>query len=328
METIMQFELTITPFFQSLGAGLAPIMEFFSFLGTENFFLAVIPLLFWCVDTRIGIRIGMMLILTNSVKSSLKLAFHGPRPYWIDPTVTALAPESSFGVPSGHAQDAASLWGLLASLLRKGWVTAIAVVLILMIGLSRIYLGVHFTHDVIAGWAVGLFLVLLFNRLEKPVTAWFNRLQFGNKTLFALLVSAGIILIGYTIRWALGDWTLPPEWASNAALQWPENPIDPLNMEGFITIGGLAFGMLFALALLVKTGTRLRTDGSLAQRLIRYLLGMVVVMALYLGLKMIFPSEPEALASVFRFLRYAILGIWVVFGAPWLFARLKLVPAD
>lgn len=328
MEPIMQFELTITPLLQSLGAGLTPVMKFFSFLGTENFFLAVIPLLLWCVDARLGIRIGIMLILTNSVKNPLKLAFHGPRPYWVDPAVAALAPESSFGVPSGHAQDAASLWGLLASSLRRGWVTVVAVFIILMIGLSRIYLGVHFTHDVIGGWAVGILLVLLFNLLEKPVSAWFNRINFGTKTLFALLVSAVIMLTGYLVRRAISEWTMSLEWASNATLQFPENPINPLEMEGFITIGGLAFGMLFGLALLALTGTKICAGGPLIKRAARYVLGLIILLAIYFGLRLFFPSEPAALAQVFRYVRYATVGAWVVFGAPWLFERLKFTKAS
>jgi membrane-associated phospholipid phosphatase len=325
MDAIAQFELTISPFFQSLGAWLTPVMKFFSFLGTEQFFLVIIPLLFWCVDSRLGLRIAVMLILTNTVKPALKMAFHWPRPYWVDPGIKALAPESSFGMPSGHAQDAASLWGLLAVTLRRRWVTAAAIFVILMIGLSRIYLGVHFAHDVLGGWAVGIILVALFTALERPVSAWFARMNFGGKSLVALGTAAVILLIGYGVRLSLGGWSLPQEWVRNAALQWPDQPINPLDLEGFITIAAIAFGMIFGLGLLLLTRTSLRTAGSWLQRVGRYLIGMVGLLALYLGLRMVFPTEPEALGQVFRFARYALIGVWVTFGAPWVFVRLRLM---
>lgn len=327
METITQFELTITPFFQGLGNWLTPVMQFFSFLGTEEFFLVVIPFLFWCVDSRLGLRIAVMLILTNTIKPSLKMAFHWPRPYWIDPQVRALAPEGSFGLPSGHAQDAASLWGLLIFSLRRWWVTAAAVILILMIGLSRIYLGVHFAHDVLAGWAVGILLVVLFARLERPVSAWFGRMKFGGKSLFALGAAAAILLIGYGVRLSLGGWSVPQEWASNAALQWPDEPFNPLDLEGFYTIAAIAFGMIFGLGLLSLTRISVRSEGSWLKLTTRYLIGMAGLLVLYLGLRMIFPAEPGAVAQAFRFVRYALLGVWVTFGAPWVFVRLRLMQA-
>ncbi len=324
METISELELAITPFFQASAQGLAPLMKFFSFLGTEQFFLVVMPLLLWCLDPRLGLRIAFMLALTNSVKPALKLAFHWPRPYWVDPQVTALASESSFGMPSGHAQDAASLWGLLAASLRRWWVTVVAVIVILMIGLSRIYLGVHFAHDVLAGWAVGIILVILFMLLEKPVSAWFNRLNFGGKSLAAVAAAALILLAGFAVRWSLGGWSLPPEWISNAALQWPDDPIDPLEMGGFVMISALTFGLILGLALLSLTGANMRVEGSGLQLAGRYLVGMLGLFTLYFGLKLIFPTEPEALAQIFRFVRYAVVGLWAVFAAPWLFIRLKL----
>lgn len=325
MDTVVQFELTITPFFQSVGAWLTPIMQFFSFLGTEQFFLVVIPLLFWCVDSRLGLRIAVMLILTNTIKPALKMAFHTPRPYWIDPEIRALAPESSFGLPSGHAQDAASLWGLLIISLRRRWVTVFAVIIILMIGLSRIYLGVHFAHDVLGGWAVGFILVALFVRLERPVSAWFAGMNFGGKSLLALGAAVLILLIGYGVRLSLGGWSVPQEWANNAALQWPGEPIDPLDMEGFYTIAAIAFGMIFGFGLNSLTRTPVRAEGSWPQRALRYLVGMAGLFIIYLGLRAVFPAEPELLAQVFRFIRYALLGVWVTFGAPWVFARLRLV---
>jgi len=69
--------------------------------------------------------------------------------------VLALGSETLFGAPSFHAKNAVVFWGLLARGLRKLWVWFVAVFLILMIGLSRLYVGVHFPSDVVLGWIVG-----------------------------------------------------------------------------------------------------------------------------------------------------------------------------
>ncbi len=143
--------ITWNVFFQNLGTWLKTPMEIFSFFGNEYFFLILLPALYWCLEATIGLRVGLILLLSTSVNDALKMAFHGPRPYWLSPEVIRYASETSFGAPSGHAQIAIGVWGMLAASLRKWWGWLIAILIILLIGISRLYLGVHFPHDVILG---------------------------------------------------------------------------------------------------------------------------------------------------------------------------------
>ena len=126
----------ITLLVQSLGGWLAAPMQFFSFLGNEEFFLLIMPALFWCVDAGLGLRVGTMLMLSNSVNHIFKLAFQSPRPYFYTSEVQALISESSFGIPSGHAQNAAAVWGLLGVLSRRGWVLVTMIVVTFLVVLS------------------------------------------------------------------------------------------------------------------------------------------------------------------------------------------------
>ena len=162
MDTLMQFEILITLFFQHLGTWLTIPFTAITFLGNEEFYLLVLPALYWCIDAMLGFQVGVMLVLTNSINGILKIIFHSPRPFWVDSRVKAYTSETSFGLPSGHAQNAASIWGTLAVGLKKKWATIICVAAIILIGLSRIYLGVHFTRDVICGWLIGLALLLIY----------------------------------------------------------------------------------------------------------------------------------------------------------------------
>jgi membrane-associated phospholipid phosphatase len=81
----------------------------FFFSCTENFFLLLLPALYWGIEDGIGLRVGIILLLSTSVNDSLKLFFHGPRPYWYSTDIIASAKETSFGVPSGHAQIATGI---------------------------------------------------------------------------------------------------------------------------------------------------------------------------------------------------------------------------
>lgn len=123
METIHHVEIIINIFLQSLGGWLNLAAQFFSFLVQEEFYILVLPVLYWCVSASWGIRIGTMLILTGSLNSWLKLAFASPRPFWVDARVKELAAETSFGLPSGHAKNSTSMWGLLASFFPRRWLT-------------------------------------------------------------------------------------------------------------------------------------------------------------------------------------------------------------
>jgi len=57
---------------------------------------------------------------------------------------------------------------------------------------------------------------------------------------------------------------------------------------------------------------------------VRFLIGAIGLLGLYLGLSYIFPGEGEPLYAVMRFVRYTLVGLWVGLGAPWLFLKLRL----
>jgi undecaprenyl-diphosphatase len=92
------------------------------------------------------------------VSQLLKLAFHRPRP----PVFFELAPAETYSFPSGHAFAASAIYGLLAVGLiemypqRRTGIAAGAVLLALLLGFSRVYLGYHYPSDVLAGWTCAL----------------------------------------------------------------------------------------------------------------------------------------------------------------------------
>jgi len=107
-----------------------------------------------------ALLVGLSLAGAEALTFGLKLGFRRERPFFADP----LAQESTFSFPSGHAMVSMAVYGALAFVLARGstaWVTRAAVLagataLVLLIGFSRLYLGVHYLSDVLAGLTAGL----------------------------------------------------------------------------------------------------------------------------------------------------------------------------
>lgn len=323
MQSIWDSGIQFILAFQTIPGLVAP-MEFFSFLGSEEYFLIMLPLLYWCVDTALGLRVGLILLFSTWLNDVFKILFNDPRPYWISTDVKAYANESSFGVPSGHSQTAVAVWGMIAYYVNRRWVWVSCVAVMILIGLSRMYLGVHFPSDVLIGWLIGGILLLCFIKFWNPVADWLRRLTFARQVLVAFLVSLGFIAAVQLAILSLGDWTMPEEWLLNAAVAFPDGPEpDPVGLSGAITSAGTLFGLSIGLAWFTRRGG-FSVEGSLGQRAARFLVGLVGLGLIYLGLKIIFPSGDGMLPYLFRYLRYSLLGVWVSAGAPWLFLRLKL----
>ena len=113
MDALLQSQLPLILALQQIAALKLP-MTIATLLGSEEFFLAALSLIYLSIDANVGARLALVLLLGNSLNWTLKLAFHTPRPYWFDSRVQALGSETSYGLPSGHAQNAATVWLFLA----------------------------------------------------------------------------------------------------------------------------------------------------------------------------------------------------------------------
>lgn len=323
MDSLLNFEIIITLFLQNLGTWLAGPFQAISMLATEEFFILILPLIFWSIDSLMGLRMAFMLVISGSVNYYFKMIFHSPRPFWYDARVKSYSLETSFGLPSGHSQNAASQFGVMAATVRKKGFSIAMLVVIFLVGLSRLYLGMHFLRDVLLGWFLGGLLVWLYMHFEKSVERWLSTKSLAIQILLSFVLGIVLILLGFGSQALSASWQMPAEWINNAALTGGAVP-DPFNMEGIITLGGVAFGFMSGYAIWVKKFGQPKALGSVMKRFARYIVGIVGVIALYLGLKMIFPEEPLALGYILRFVRYTLIGLWVTYFAPLIFKKLKI----
>jgi membrane-associated phospholipid phosphatase len=313
------FTTALNLFFQNIDGALIPIMQVFTFMGSEYFYIAALPILYWCIDAELGIRIGVMLMVSVETVNFLKLAFHTPRPYWVDSRIHPYSPETSLGLPSGHSSNSASVWGVLAASLHRWWTTILIILVILMIGLSRIVLGAHFLQDVLSGFVTGAILLGLFLLLAKPIANWFNKLALGWQIL--VVVVSGVLLILPTIIMdqILSSYVLPAEWTHNIG----EN-INPLDPSGAFSITGVWIGFFSGYAWLKYVQKPFMTVGTPLFRLARLPIGAIGLAVIYFGLKQVFPDTIDPLGLGLRLLRYVLLGFWVSAGAPLIFTAVGI----
>jgi len=198
------FQTEINHFFQSFASdGLTKFMQLITTLGYMEFFMLFLIILLLGIDFKKGFLMFMVLIWTGAITFFFKEYFNLPRPFHVDNTVQLLDGKlpgktafnfskqgaTSFwaglpaevlteirqsegvenGFPSGHSSIAIAFWGALAFLFRKRWVVGLSIALMLLIPLSRIYLGVHFLADVVGGITLGAIILAIFYRIVlKP----------------------------------------------------------------------------------------------------------------------------------------------------------------
>jgi membrane-associated phospholipid phosphatase len=315
MNPWLEWGVPIITWFQGLGEVFLTPMEFFTFLGKEEFYLLVMPALLWCYNARLGFRIGLILLTSDGINGFLKISFGMPRPYWVSSEVKALSTETSFGLPSGHSQTAVVVWGRLAAWLRRRWAYVVLGLLIFLISISRIYLGVHFPTDVLVGWIVGGLVLWAFLRFEEPLRAHLSLTSVTTQIIIAFLASIVVILLGMA---ALAIGPVPPAGWAQAAAQGDE-VVDPRSLEGMIASAGALFGLGAGGALLFAWDG-FSASGDWWRRVLRYLVGVVGVAVIYFGLKAVFPDGVQVL----RYLRYALATFWVAYLAPRMFVWMRL----
>ncbi len=154
--------------------GFTWFMQGISFLGsvtvvTTLCILAIAAFVYFR-QARTAALLAMTMVGMAALDVTLKLAFHRPRPVaYFGPTPT------TYSFPSGHAMGSVCFYGVLAAILAarasgrgaKWCIWTAAVLLIGMIGYSRIYLGVHYPSDVIAGYCAGAVWVGAVGLLNK-----------------------------------------------------------------------------------------------------------------------------------------------------------------
>ncbi len=321
MQTLIDFGVALIVALQRMDAWVYPVMDFFSQLGTEEFFFLIAPMIYWSINSALGIRLALVLVASVYFNTLGKVLFAGPRPYWVSSHIRPLWPESSFGIPSGHAQHAVSIWGMIAAYMKKTWVIIACALVIFFISFSRLVLGAHFPHDVLAGWALGGVLLWAFNRYWGDAARWLAGKTFAQHAQIAAFVAFITLAFGLTVYALQNDYQIPEDWMTNALRSGME--LDPVNPDSLFTATGTFFGIALGAAWIHSMGGY-QAEGPVWKRVIRYWVGLVGILILWQGLGAVFPRNEDVISHLLRFLRYTLVGWWLIGGAPWVFKHFNL----
>ena len=211
MNTIYDSGIQFIQALQTASPLLDGLMKFFSFLGIIDFYLIIIPFIYWVVSSSLGFRVLLLLIGTDFLGIFFKQLLHQPRPYWVG-DVEALAEETSYGIPSTHASDSLAVWGYLAYWINKTWLWVLTGAVVLAIGLSRMYLGVHFPTDVIGGWVLSLVAIFLLVKGEVWLSPFLKKQTPGTLIGIGFIVSMLMLLAGWLVGLVSASALDPADW--------------------------------------------------------------------------------------------------------------------
>lgn len=175
------WEPQLMVFLQSLigpvGVKIASVISMF---GEEYIMVAVFAFLYLCWDKQAGVFVGTNLMVNLTLNPLVKNIFMRRRPYFDHSEVKCLKPVDAnadiydisaqgYSFPSGHSNNAMTMYGSTAAVMKKTWIWITAAVIVLLVGISRVIVGVHYPTDVLAGWTMGIVIIVVMSFLQKKV---------------------------------------------------------------------------------------------------------------------------------------------------------------
>ena len=279
-----------------------PFWENFWYLASkiysEEAFLALMPIIFWVTDRSFS-RYFATLFLGNIWLNAFFKGIAGTdRPSGNGIRVRLVDTDGGFSFPSGHAEGSAAIFTALARRIRQRWFTGIALAAAFVVGVARLFLGLHWPADILGGWAIGFALAYGLAAAWPTLARWVEAIPFGPRLALALLVPA-LMLLAWTNLPFIARIGLASQYSALGAL------------------AGVWFGTI-----LEERYVGFDPSGGLAWHLTKCVIGIALVMAVRYGLKPLLPA-----GDWFTFVRYCGIGLTVSFVAPWVFGYLPGRPA-
>jgi len=310
MATLHEIELNWIVSLQGDG-GLKRVMEWCSYIGWEALPYGV-AFVYFCASRRAGGRLFVLFPLSMCLLVSMKMAFHLPRPYWLDSGVQALSASGNYGMPSGHVLATCVVWLFVAKLFNRAWAWPLAACVVLSVSISRMYLGVHFISDVVAAWGIAAILLWTSQWLEKPVAEWLKGMNLCWQFAAVLWATACLLAIGFGVQWAIAGIADPPEWSKFSR--------NARGLGGLFNSAGEFFGAACGLILAARWA-RFEVSARWWKRGAALLYALAGAWLIRELADMLRRPQGETFGFSFDFLRGAVLNAWMVFAAPWILLR-------
>lgn len=321
MDTVYDAGIAMTAWLQQTYPQLESFFLFITNLGQEEFYLAMLPIIYWCINKAMGRKLGFIFLLGFLINAIVKQGFREPRPFWLDDSIALDTREEGYGIPSGHTELATLFYLFLAGWIGKPWAWFFGFTMAALMGISRVYLGAHFVQDTIIGFLIGAILLLLLVVWLRKFNDNFQKRILGQRLLVATLIPISLGIFFIIMRLLIGAPDLTVSWADYIPIA--ERSSILAAAQGVGVLLGFSIGMI-----LEKSRVRFLVDGPIWQRIVRYLVGIIILVAIWAGLGEVFPRDPLWIGTPLRILRYFLVTFWASYYAPWFFVRVRLASAE
>ncbi|MGY5880527.1 MAG: phosphatase PAP2 family protein [Candidatus Thorarchaeota archaeon] len=283
-EIVMFFDPGIIDAIRNTLPGLGDFFLFVTQIGSEIFYIVLLLIGYWAFNKRESIIATYVLVIAVLSNYWLKYIIANNRPpasYYLPG-----ADYPNYSTPSGHSQYSATFYGWLTVRTKAWWIALIGIILTFLIGISRIYIGVHFLGDVLIGWGVGILIVIVIYYLEKPAREYLSKYKLEHLLFFVFFVGLVMLIVA-------------------TFLPAPPN-------DNFGNVGGLTMGLALGLVLeerFVQFSVEPH-NGQKLRLILRVVIGLILVIGVMFGLAPILPSEDILLRSV-RYFLTALMGVFI-----------------
>ena len=249
-----------------------PVFDFFfsliTHIGEETVFLAVAIIFFWCINKYEGYYILITGLVGTVINQALKLFCRIPRPWVKDPNFTivesAKAEATGYSFPSGHTQNVAGTFGAIGAYSKRRWLSVTAIVIIVLVAFSRMYLGVHTPADV----CVSLLIAAVLLAVLYPVFSSEERFHKFMPWVAAVSIALSVGLLLY-------------------AFLTPDGSVDEANLYSARKNAATLFACTLCLLpvyLIDKHYTKFDTKAPWYAQIIKVAVGLGIVLGIKSGL--------------------------------------------
>lgn len=285
----MELQVELIKVIQQIRSPLLDVLfQAITMTAEELFFIVLAAWFLWCGNKRLGYRVGFAFLASAVVNPLLKNSFRIERPIGVEGIESQrLHTATGYAFPSGHTQGATAFWTGMMTYVRRRWMYLLGTALIILVALSRMYLGVHWPSDVIGGVAAGVLTVLLINRIFDFAARRRNKLLL---LLVVLPLGVGLFLFK------------------------DENYVKP-----FGALLGFWLGYV-----LEDRYIHFEVQAAWWLQALKLIAGLGLLLAIRVGLKELFSVLFPADFMAADLIRYFFVGLWLTAGAPYLYKNCNI----
>lgn len=296
------FDETIITWLQNAVPWMEWPFKIITYFGDSIIYIVLLAIAFWTYKKKDAIIAIYVLLTASFLNFFLKVLIKKPRPTMSDDMIKA----TGFSTPSGHAQTSTTMYGWIMFHFKKIWLYIVIPILVLLICVSRVFLGVHFIGDIILGLLIGAAVLaalyfgipLLINWMDK----WPDWVKIVAGEGYGLAVFFITFFTGLYAEWPTGD-------ATNSAQTVAALMIFPV--------------LIWIEARYVKMDN---DDLKWSSKLLRIIVGLVFVIGFYFGFDALFDlfkTTNYALDYLYDFIQYVIVISVIGLLMPFLFKKMK-----